>query len=77
MARKQRDAGDRPEELKVFISHRASVCGECHEELGRQEAVRLAIVAHARHAETDYDERLAHGEERLDARALDTRTRGS
>ncbi len=56
------------------------------------EAVRMAVVAHVRHAETDYDERLARGEERQDARALvrrevdrvlalwqalDTRTRGS
>jgi hypothetical protein len=30
------------EELKVFISHRASVCGECHEELGHEAWVFLA-----------------------------------
>jgi len=34
--------GDKRDELKVFISHRASVCGECHEELGRQAWVFLA-----------------------------------
>jgi hypothetical protein len=33
---------EKPEELKVFISHRASVCGECLEELGRQAWVFLA-----------------------------------
>jgi hypothetical protein len=32
----------KPEELKVFISHRASVCGECHEELGHKAWVFLA-----------------------------------
>jgi len=34
------------------------------------EAVTLAVVAHARHAETDYDERLARGGERQEARAF-------
>ncbi len=33
------------------------------------EAVRLAVIAHIRHAETRYDELLARGYERLDARA--------
>jgi hypothetical protein len=37
----ERDAV-RPGDLKVFISHRASVCGECHEELGRRAWVFLA-----------------------------------
>jgi hypothetical protein len=32
----------KPDELKVFISHRASVCGECHEELGHRAWVFLA-----------------------------------
>ena len=32
----------KPDELKVFISHRASVCGECHEELGHKAWVFLA-----------------------------------
>ena len=32
----------KPEQLKVFISHRASVCGECHEELGHKAWVFLA-----------------------------------
>ncbi len=32
----------KPEELKVFISHRASVCGECREELGPKAWVFLA-----------------------------------
>ena len=31
-----------PDDLKVFISHRASVCGECHEELGTKAWVFLA-----------------------------------
>jgi hypothetical protein len=30
------------EEIKVFISHRDSVCGECHEALGRNAWIRLA-----------------------------------
>ena len=34
--------GKKTEELKVFISHRASVCGECHEELGTKAWVFLA-----------------------------------
>jgi hypothetical protein len=34
------------------------------------EAVRLAVVAHVRHRETDYDERLAAGEAREEARLL-------
>ena len=32
------------------------------------EAVRLAVVAHVRHAETDYDKFLTQGLDRLDAR---------
>ncbi len=76
-AANERRVGDQ-DGLKVFISHRASVCGECHEELGRSawiflagddEAVRLAVAAHVRHRETRYDERLARGEDRQDARA--------
>jgi len=34
-----------------------------------EEAVRLAVVAHVRHAETRYDDLLAHGYEQRDARA--------
>lgn len=34
--------GRNPDEPKVFISHRASVCGECHEELGTKAWVFLA-----------------------------------
>jgi hypothetical protein len=34
-----------------------------------EEAVRLAVIAHIRHAETPYDELLASGHERWDARA--------
>ena len=33
---------DEAPRLEVFISHRASMCGECHEELGRQAWVFLA-----------------------------------
>ncbi len=32
-------------------------------------AVRLAVIAHIRHAETEYDTLLARGYERLEARA--------
>ncbi|MGD2127067.1 MAG: DUF2293 domain-containing protein, partial [Desulfobacteraceae bacterium] len=32
-------------------------------------AIRLAVVAHIRHAKTHYDELLARGYDRLDARA--------
>jgi hypothetical protein len=32
------------------------------------EAVRLAVVAHIRHMETNYDELLMHGAERYEAR---------
>jgi hypothetical protein len=35
-----------------------------------EEAIRLAVVAHIRHAETPYDELLARGYDRLDARAM-------
>lgn len=34
-----------------------------------EKAVRLAVAAHVRHAETEYDRLLARGEERIDARA--------
>jgi hypothetical protein len=34
-----------------------------------ESAVRLAVIAHIRHAETDYDELLAQGFDRWDARA--------
>ena len=34
-----------------------------------QNAVRLAVIAHIRHAETDYDEYLMSGDERWEARA--------
>jgi hypothetical protein len=34
------------------------------------EAVRMAAAAHVRHRETAYDELLASGEERQDARSL-------
>ncbi len=34
-----------------------------------ESAVRLAVIAHIRHAETDYDELLAQGLDRWDARA--------
>src|SRR2546426_9835949 len=103
-------AKQQKEEIKVFISHRESVCDECHEELGKKawitlirdkgalclacadldhlsfvkysgrvgrsasaksladEAVRLAVIAHVRHAETDYDTLLAKGYERQEAR---------
>jgi hypothetical protein len=33
-------------------------------------AVRLAVVAHVRHAETNYDELLMEGWERFDARGM-------
>ena len=33
-----------------------------------EKAVRLAVVAHVRHAETSYDDLLASGHDRLDAR---------
>ncbi len=32
---------DKPDEIKVFISHRDSTCGECGEELGRQSWITL------------------------------------
>jgi hypothetical protein len=34
-----------------------------------EQAVRLAVIAHVRHAETDYDALLAQGYERSEARA--------
>ena len=37
---------------------------------GCDSAVCLAVVAHVRHAETDYDELLMEGWERFDARGL-------
>src|SRR3989449_7109419 len=35
-------AKQQKEEIKVFISHRESVCDECHEELGRKAWITLA-----------------------------------
>ena len=35
-----------------------------------EEAVRLAVIAHLRHTETDYDEYLMKGYERWEARDL-------
>jgi hypothetical protein len=35
-----------------------------------EQAIRLAVIAHIRHAETGYDELLANGYERLEARSL-------
>ena len=99
------------EDIKVFISSRASRCDACGEELGSKawinlagergslclscadldhllflkysgrvgrsasakaldgEAVRLAVIAHLRHRETRYDELLAAGYDRWEARA--------
>ena len=37
--------------------------------LVEEQAVRLAVIAHVRHAETDYDALLAQGYERSEARA--------
>src|SRR2546427_8893046 len=34
-------AKQQKEEIKVFISHRESVCDECHEELGRKAWITL------------------------------------
>ena len=43
-----------------------------------QNAVHLAVIAHIRHAETTYDELLAKGWERQDARAeVDEQVRGA
>jgi hypothetical protein len=61
---------DRPEQI---ASH---ACQKYSGRIGRsaaakrldEEAVQLAVVAHARHAETHYDELLARGVERRDAR---------
>jgi hypothetical protein len=35
-----------------------------------EDAVRLAVTAHVRHAETEYDSFLAQGYDRREARAL-------
>lgn len=61
---------DRPEQI---ASH---ACQKYSERIGRsaaakrldEEAVHLAVLAHARHDETHYDELLARGVERRDAR---------
>jgi len=37
--------------------------------LDEQQSVRLAVIAHVRHTETDYDALLAQGYERSEARA--------
>ena len=42
--------------------------GAAAKELDEQ-AIRLAVVAHVRHAETDYDSLLAAGYDRWEARA--------
>jgi len=75
------DKKQKDNKLKVFISNRESKCDECGEELGRVGrsamakamdgyAVRLAVTAHVRHAETNYDELILSGEERSDARDM-------
>ncbi len=115
-------------DIKVFISHRESTCGECGEDLGHkawitlerdrgalclscadldhlvflpsgdaaltrrskkhstlsavvlkwsrarksydEAAIRLAVIAHLRHRETEYDTLLSKGYDRSSARAL-------
>jgi hypothetical protein len=37
-----------------------------------EEAVRLAVVAHIRHVQTTYDDLLANGQDRREARRLAT-----
>ncbi|MCI0396535.1 MAG: DUF2293 domain-containing protein [Chloroflexi bacterium] len=72
----------KPEELKVFITVKESTCAEhaCLKYSGRvgrsaaakdfdEAAIRLAIMAHIRHRETNYHTLLARGYERWDARA--------
>lgn len=54
-------------ELKVFISSRDSKCDECGEELD-ETAVRLAVAAHVRHVEMNYDNLLVRCIERSKAR---------
>jgi hypothetical protein len=64
-----------PEREKAIAEH---ACRKYSGRVGRsaaakqldEEAVRMAVVAHIRHAETEYDRLLAAGRERWEARAL-------
>ncbi len=61
-----------PNEIKVFISHRDSVCDECHEELGRHAWIRLAGERGAlclACADLDHLAYLASGDAALSRRA--------
>ena len=66
----------RPEARETVIAQHA--CEKYSGRVGRSaaarrfddEAVRMAVAAHVRHRETAYDELLASGEERQDARAF-------
>lgn len=61
-----------PNEIKVFISHRDSVCDECHEELGRHAWIRLAGergVLCLACADLDHLAYLASGDAALSRRA--------
>ncbi|MCP4547310.1 MAG: DUF2293 domain-containing protein [bacterium] len=63
-----------PAERETAVAERA--CQKYSGRIGRstaakslaEDAVRLAVVAHVRHTETDYDRILAHGGERWEAR---------
>ena len=57
-------------DLKVFITTREATCDECGDVLGRgawitleeeKGALHLAVAAHVRHWETDYDMYLVAG----------------
>jgi hypothetical protein len=62
-----------PAREKTIADH---ACAKYSDRVGRSaaakrlddEAARMAVVAHVRHAETEYDRLLARGFERFDAR---------
>jgi hypothetical protein len=66
------DMKKKREDIKVFISHRESVCDECKENLGRGAWIMLVRDKGAlclSCAETKYDKLLSQGWDRWEARA--------
>ncbi|ODS31946.1 MAG: hypothetical protein SCARUB_02919 [Candidatus Scalindua rubra] len=59
------------DEIKVFISSKESTCDECSESLGRHAWITLNREKGALClAETEYDELLAKGYDRLESRSI-------
>ena len=64
--------GDREKEIAELacLKHSGRIGRSSSAKRFDKEAIRLAVIAHIRHTETDYDRLLAQGWDRSDARAL-------